>query len=56
MAGEIVPQLGQAKEGFWELRETVRLDPKNHDAVLQFAQIAIYAGELEEALKRAERR
>ena len=25
-------QLGQAKEGFWELRETVRLDPKNYDA------------------------
>src|SRR5262245_5156796 len=23
-------QLGQAREGFWELRETVRLDPKNH--------------------------
>src|SRR5262245_43425527 len=47
-------QTGNAKEGFWELRETVRLDPKNYDAAVQFAQISIYAGELEEALKRVD--
>jgi tetratricopeptide (TPR) repeat protein len=42
------------REGFWELRETVRLDEKNHAAKLEFAQLAILAGEHEEALKQAE--
>jgi tetratricopeptide (TPR) repeat protein len=41
------------KEGFWELRETVRLDAANHPAKLEFAQLAILAGEHEEALKQA---
>ena len=43
----------QTRDGFWELRETVRLDPSNLEAKLQFGQIAIYAGELDEA--RAQR-
>jgi len=57
------------REGFWELRETVRLDPANHDAKLEFSQLAILpanhdaklefsqlailAGEKEEALRQS---
>ncbi len=33
----------QTRDGFWELRETARLDPDNLEAKLQFGQIAIYA-------------
>ena len=40
---------GEPREAFWELRETVRLDDSNHDAKVQFAQLSIFAGELEEA-------
>ena len=43
----------KVKEGFWELRETVRLDAANNPAKLEFAQLAILAGEHEEALKQA---
>ena len=32
--------------------EEARLDPENLDARLQFAQLSIYAGELEESLKQ----
>ena len=44
----------QAREGFWELRETVRLDPSNLDAKLEFAQLAILAGDPDEALAQSE--
>ena len=37
-------------DGFWELRETVRLDPSNHEALIEFSQLAILANEAEEAL------
>lgn len=40
--------------GYWELRETARLDPSNFDAKLQYGQLARLAGELEEALKQAD--
>jgi tetratricopeptide (TPR) repeat protein len=43
----------ETRDGFWELRETARLDPGNLEARLQFGQIAIYAGELDEALAQA---
>jgi tetratricopeptide (TPR) repeat protein len=48
----------KVREGFWELRETIRLDPANLDAKLEFAQIATIAGRnddklLEEALQEA---
>ena len=39
----------EAREGFWELRETVRLDEGNVAAKLQFGQLSIIAGEPEEA-------
>ena len=38
-------------DGFWELSETVRLDPSNHDAVIEFSQLAVLSGQLEEALR-----
>ena len=42
------------RDGFWELRETVRLDPANHEARIEFSQLAILAGEAEEALGQME--
>jgi tetratricopeptide (TPR) repeat protein len=42
------------RDGFWELRETARLDPSNHDARIEFSQLAILAGEAEEALSQME--
>src|SRR5262249_26510875 len=44
----------KVREGFWELRETVRLDATNYTAKLEFAQLAILAGELDEALKQSD--
>src|SRR5215475_1948014 len=44
----------KVREGFWELRETVRLDATNYPAKLEFAQLAILAGELDEALKQTD--
>jgi tetratricopeptide (TPR) repeat protein len=44
----------KVREGYWELRETVRLDAKNYPAKLEFAQFAILAGEHEEALRQAD--
>ena len=44
----------KVRQGFWELRETARLAPDNHAAKLEFAQLAILAGEQDEALKQAE--
>jgi len=44
----------KVRQGFWELRETARLAPDNHAAKLEFAQLAILAGEQEEALKQAD--
>ena len=32
------------RDGYWELRETTRLDPKNLDARLQYGQLARLAG------------
>ncbi len=43
------------REGFWELRETVRLAPDNHEAVLEFSQLAVIAGEAEEAISQMDR-
>lgn len=42
------------RDGFWELRETVRLDPANVEARIEFSQLAIIAGETEEALNQME--
>ncbi len=46
--------LNKVKEGYWELRETARLDPTNLDAKLQYGQLARLAGENDEALKQAD--
>jgi len=44
----------QIPEGFWELRETVRLDPDNKDARAQLSQLLLLAGDPDEALAQAE--
>ena len=44
----------QIQEGFWELRETVRLDPDNNDAREQLSQLLLLGGDPDEALVQAE--
>jgi len=44
----------QIPEGFWELRETVRLDPDNKDAREQLSQLLLLGGDPDEALAQAE--
>jgi tetratricopeptide (TPR) repeat protein len=44
----------QIQEGFWELRETVRLDPDNKDAREQLSQLLLLGGDPDEALAQAE--
>jgi tetratricopeptide (TPR) repeat protein len=44
----------QLQEGFWELRETVRLDPDNTDAREQLTQLLLLGGDPDEALVQAE--
>jgi len=44
----------QIPEGFWELRETVRLDPDNKDARAQLSQLLLLAGDPDEALAQAD--
>jgi len=44
----------QVPEGFWELRETVRLDPDNLDAREQLAQLLLIGGDPDESLLQAE--
>jgi tetratricopeptide (TPR) repeat protein len=42
------------REGYWELRESVRLDPDNLDARIQYGQLSRLAGEHDEALVQAD--
>jgi tetratricopeptide (TPR) repeat protein len=42
------------REGYWELHEAARLDPKNLDAKLEYGDISRLGGETEEALKQAD--
>jgi tetratricopeptide (TPR) repeat protein len=42
------------REGYWELHEAARLDPKNLDAKLQYGDLSRLGGETEEALKQAD--
>lgn len=44
----------QVSEGFWELRETVRLDPERSDARSQLAELLLLAGDPEEALVQSD--
>jgi tetratricopeptide (TPR) repeat protein len=46
----------QAQRAYWELQETVRLDPTNLDARLEYAQFLLLGktDELEEAVKQAD--
>jgi tetratricopeptide (TPR) repeat protein len=44
----------KVREGYWELHETARLDPKNLDAKLQYGDLSRFGGEPEEALKQAD--
>lgn len=44
-------ELKKPAKYFWELRETVRLDPSNTEAVIAFSRIAILAKEADEALR-----
>jgi len=43
----------QLQAGFWELRETVRLDPDNNDARSQLSQLLLLGGDPDEALVQA---
>jgi len=45
-------ELNETRKGFWELREAVRLDPSNREAVLEFSRLAILANEAREALRQ----
>jgi tetratricopeptide (TPR) repeat protein len=45
-------KLDETQKGFWELRETVRLDPANREAVLEFSRLAILANDAREALRQ----
>ena len=47
-------ETSKLRQGYWELRETVRLAPDNLDARLQFAQLSRLAGEFEESLAQAD--
>jgi len=42
------------QEGFWEIRETVRLDPDNLEAREQLSQLLLLGGDPDEALAQAE--
>ena len=44
----------QVSEGFWELRETVRLDSERSDARTQLTELLLIAGDPEEALVQAD--
>ena len=44
----------QARDGFWELRETVRLDSENFEAKVQLGQLLIIAGDPDEALNQGD--
>jgi tetratricopeptide (TPR) repeat protein len=46
----------QVQKAYWELQETVRLDPENHDAKLQYGQFLLFGddAEREEAVERAD--
>jgi tetratricopeptide (TPR) repeat protein len=44
----------QIQEGFWELRETVRLDPDKNDAREQLSQLLLLGGDPDEALVQSE--
>ncbi|MEE2676936.1 MAG: tetratricopeptide repeat protein [Myxococcota bacterium] len=48
-------QTDKPRDGFWELRETVRLDPGNREALIEFSQLQVLANEAEEALANMDR-
>ncbi|MCP5040296.1 MAG: tetratricopeptide repeat protein [bacterium] len=47
-------KLGRARDAYWEMSETVRLDPKNVEAVLSFGALSLVAGDGEQALSMGE--
>ena len=46
--------LQKLKEAYWELHESVRLDPENIDARVSYAQFSLIARDYEEVLTQAE--
>jgi tetratricopeptide (TPR) repeat protein len=46
--------LQKLKEAYWELHESVRLDPENTDARVSYAQFSLIARDYEEVLTQAE--
>jgi tetratricopeptide (TPR) repeat protein len=44
----------KVREGYWELHEAARLDPKNIDAKLGYGELSRFAGDTDEALKQAD--
>ncbi len=43
-------KLGRARDAYWEMSETVRLDSSNAEAVLSFGALSLIAGDGEQAL------
>ncbi|MFT5441086.1 MAG: tetratricopeptide (TPR) repeat protein [Myxococcota bacterium] len=43
-------ELGRARDAYWEMSETVRLDPSNTEAALSFGALSLVAGDPEQAL------
>ncbi len=47
-------RLGRLKDGYWELRESVRLDPENLDARQRFGEVSALARDFDEATIQAD--
>ena len=47
-------RLGRARDAYWEMSETVRLDPSNNEAVLSFGALSLVAGDGDQALAMGE--
>ncbi|MBW2292539.1 MAG: tetratricopeptide repeat protein [Deltaproteobacteria bacterium] len=43
-------KLNRARDSYWEMSETVRLDPSNIEAALSFGALSVVAGDSEQAL------
>ena len=44
-------KLGRARDAYWEMSETVRLDSSNAEAVLSFGALSLIAGDGEQAFQ-----
>jgi tetratricopeptide (TPR) repeat protein len=47
-------RMGRARDAYWEMSETVRLDETNHEARMSFGALSLVARDLEQALAMGE--